>query len=420
MARTDAIVLGAGIVGTSIALHLVKRGLSVALVDRAGIGEQTSYGNSGVIEGSTILPPAFPSSFGGLLKAALKRGSDANYHFSFLPKVAPWLWAFRAASRPEKLAETARLNRPLFAAAVPEHEALLLEAGATKYLRKTGWLKLYRDEASFKALQPEFELAKEFGLPLDALDADGVRALEPWLRPVFERGVFWPKAASLSNPLAVTRAYAKRFSDLGGLTLTGDASTLHRSGSGWRVETNEGGVDSSDVVVALGPWAPDLLEPLGIRLPMGFKRGYHRHFKGQSLKGHGNASLARPVVDVANGYLITPMEQGIRLTTGAEFAARDAAPTPVQFDRIMPKARELFPLGERADDKTWLGARPCFPDSRPVIGKAPRQNGLWLAIGHAHWGLTLGPPTGRLIADMITASTPFVDPEPYAAERFLS
>src|SRR5882762_4963075 len=113
MARTDAIVLGAGIVGTSIALHLVKRGLSVALVDRAGVGEQTSYGNSGVIEGSTILPPAFPSSLSGLLRAAFKRGSDANYHLSFLPQVAPWLLAFRAASRPDRLAETARLNRPL-------------------------------------------------------------------------------------------------------------------------------------------------------------------------------------------------------------------------------------------------------------------------------------------------------------------
>jgi len=91
----------------------------------------------------------------------------------------------------------------------------------------------------------------------------------------------------------------------------------------------------------------------------------------------------------------------------------------VQFDRLMPAARELFPLGERADDKTWLGARPCFPDSRPVIGKAPGQKGLWLAIGHAHWGLTLGPPTGRLIADMMTGAAPFVDPNPYSAERFL-
>jgi D-amino-acid dehydrogenase len=157
------------------------------------------------------------------------------------------------------------------------------------------------------------------------------------------------------------------------------------------------------------------LEPLGVKLPMAVKRGYHRHFTAQ-----GNAALERPVVDVANGYLITPMEQGIRLTTGAEFAARDAQPTPVQFDRLMPKARELFPLGERADDKTWVGSRPCFPDSRPVIGRAPGHNGLWLAIGHAHWGLTLGPSTGRLLADMITGATPFCDPQAYAAERFLN
>ena len=144
MARTDAIVLGAGIVGTSVALHLVKRGLSVALVDRKGVGLETSYGNSGVIEGSTILPPAFPPGLGALMRVALKRASQANYHLSFLPYVAPWLFAFRAYSQPQRLAETARLNRPLFARAVGEHEALMQESGATGLLRKTGWMKLYR------------------------------------------------------------------------------------------------------------------------------------------------------------------------------------------------------------------------------------------------------------------------------------
>ncbi|MFZ0845934.1 MAG: FAD-dependent oxidoreductase [Pseudolabrys sp.] len=414
MARTDAIVLGAGIVGTSIALHLAKRGMAVTLVDRAGVGEATSYGNSGVIEGSTILPPAFPSSLSALLRVALKRASEANYHLSFLPQVAPWLLAFRAASRPDRIAETARLNRPLFAAALAEHEVLMAETGADRYLRKTGWLKGYRSERAFKALQMEFDLAGEFGIPLQPLDTSGVSALEPSLNPVFAKAVFWPRAASISNPLAVTRAYAARFSALGGLTLTGDARSLHRSGPLWRVETNEGGIDAREVFVALGPWAPDLLEPLGLKLPMAVKRGYHRHFSAQ-----GNATLTRPVVDTENGYLITPMEQGIRLTTGVEFAARDAKPTPVQFDRLMPQARELFPLGERADDKTWLGARPCFPDSRPVIGRAPGLAGLWLAIGHAHWGLTLGPATGRLIAEMMAGETPFCDPAAYAAERFL-
>jgi D-amino-acid dehydrogenase len=195
--------------------------------------------------------------------------------------------------------------------------------------------------------------------------------------------------------------------------LTGDARSLHRNGDRWRVETAEGGLDSAEVVVALGPWAGEFMKQHGVRFPFAVKRGYHRHFRAQ-----GNVGLSRPVLDADVGYVITPMEQGIRLTTGAEFAARDAAPTPVQFARLLPKARELFPLGERVDDKTWLGARPCLPDSRPIIGRAPGQRGMWLAIGHAHWGLTLGPATGRVIAEMMAGATPFCDPAPYRAERF--
>jgi D-amino-acid dehydrogenase len=414
MARTDAIVLGAGIIGTSIALQLVKRGMSVALIDRGGVGEETSYGNSGVIEGSTIMPPAFPRGLAAAMKVGLKQASDANFHWNYLLKVAPWLLAFRANSRPDRIEENARANRPLFARAVAEHDVLMQESGATRYLRRNGWIKLYRSEAAFEALRPDLALAREFGVPYEALDAAGAKKLEPSLNPVFKRAVFWPAVTTLSNPLAVTKAYAARFAALGGVALKGDARSLHRSGSGWRVDTDEGPLDTPQAIVALGPWAPDLLEPLGIKLPMQFKRGYHRHFKTEN-----SAPLSRPVVDVAYGYLITPMEQGIRLTTGAEFAARDAEPTPVQFGRLMPHARELFALGERADDKTWLGARPCFPDSRPVIGRAPGQKGMWLAIGHAHWGLTLGPVTGRLIAEMMAGETPFCDPKAYAAERFL-
>ena len=413
MARTDAIVLGGGIVGTSVALQLAKRGLSVALIDRAGLGEQTSFGNAGIIEGNTVFPPAFPADTRTLARIVFKRASEANYHLSFLPKVLPWLAAFRAASQPQRLIETAHLIRPLFASAVPEHEALLKEAGVPQLLRKTGWLKVYRREATFAGLRREFDLAAEMGLPLQSLDAAGAQALEPSLKGVFAHAVFWPEAASVSNPFRVTLAYASRLRALGGVTVSGDARTLHRKGQSWRVETDEGGIDAPEVVIALGPWAGDFLRGLGVRLPFAVKRGYHRHFRGQ-----GNASLARPVLDADIGYVITPMEMGIRLTTGVEFAPRDAEPTPVQFERIMPAARQLFPLGERADDKTWMGARPCFPDSRPVIGPAPGQSGLWLAIGHAHWGLTLGPSTGRKLAEMMTGTTPFVDPAPYRAERF--
>src|SRR6516165_4844788 len=139
MTQVDAMVLGAGIVGTSVALQLAKCGLAVALVDRRAPGEETSYGNAGVIEGNTTFPPGFPSDLIALLRVALKRSTEANYHLSFLPAVAPWLLAFRAASS-RSGREAARVMRPLFARAVSEHEASLAEAGATRYLRKTGWM----------------------------------------------------------------------------------------------------------------------------------------------------------------------------------------------------------------------------------------------------------------------------------------
>jgi D-amino-acid dehydrogenase len=413
MARTDAIVLGAGIVGTSIALHLVKRGLSVALVDRRGPGEETSYGNAGVIEGNTLFPPIFPSNFGALLRVALKRAPEANYHLSFLPRVAPWLLAYRAACRPDRVLETVRAMRPLFARAVAEHEALMGESGAGEFLRKDGWLKVYRSDDSFAAVGRELDVASQYGLPFQRLDLAGTQALEPDLAPVFRHAVFWQDVASVTDPLAVTKAYAARFAALGGLLLTGDARSLHRADSRWRVETGAGPVDAGDVVVALGPFAPDLLRPLGVKLPLGIKRGYHWHFRPR-----GAGRVRRPVVDFENGYCVAPMRQGIRITTGAEFAARDARPTPVQFDRLLPDARELFPLGEAIEAEPWMGSRPCFADSRPVIGRAPGQRGLWLAYGHAHWGLTLGPATGRLVAEMMTGKMPFCDPAPYGAERF--
>jgi D-amino-acid dehydrogenase len=413
MARNDVMVLGAGIVGTSAALHLAKRGLMVALIDRRGPGEETSYGNAGVIEGNTLFPHPFPVGLGALLRVALKQATEANYHLSFLPRVAPWLIAYRTNSTLERRIAFAGLMRPLFSRAVAEHEALMAESDATRYLRKNGWLKLYRSEAAFAEAGRERELAAKFNLRHTVLDRDGALGLEPALAPVFRRGVHWPEAASLSNPLAVTKAYAARFAALGGRLLTGDARSLRRTGGGWHVDTREGPLEAAEAVLALGPWTPDVLGPLGLRLPLAVKRGYHQHFRPS-----GNAALNRPVVDAEFGYCLAPMEHGIRLTSGAEFAARDAPPTPVQLDRLLPVARALFPLGEAADGPPWMGSRPCFPDSRPVIGRAPNHPGLYLTYGHAHWGLTLGPVTGRLLAEMMTGTTPFCDPAPYSAERF--
>ena len=212
---------------------------------------------------------------------------------------------------------------------------------------------------------------------------------------------------SITNPLAVTQAYAARLAALGGVIVRGDARSLHRR---WALAAGHGGGAARRRAGGGGARAVRARRtgPLGIRLPLGIKRGYHRHYRPA-----GNAALSRPVVDIENGYCLAPMEQGIRLTTGAEFAPRDAPPTPVQLDRLLPAAQRLFPLGQPVEASPWMGSRPCFPDPGRSSGARARTGRLWLAYGHAHWGLTLGPATGRPLAEMMTGATPFCDPAPY-------
>ncbi|MBN8920002.1 MAG: FAD-dependent oxidoreductase, partial [Rhizobiales bacterium] len=240
MARSDVIVVGAGIVGTSTALQLARRGLAVALVDRRGPGEETSYGNAGVIGGAGVYPTAFPRDFWKIVQVALKRAPEANYHFADLPRIAPWLWAYFRESSPQRLDTLARELRPLMVRSVEEHDALAGEAGATNLIRHNGWLTLYRTRRALNALAPQFRLGEELGVRAEVHDLAGTLALEPSLSPVFHSAVLWPDIATVSNPLSLTRAYAALFARRGGVMLSGDARSLHRNGSGWRVDTAEG------------------------------------------------------------------------------------------------------------------------------------------------------------------------------------
>src|SRR5690606_17967606 len=155
--------------------------------------------------------------------------------------------------------------------------------------------------------------------------------LEPDLKEPVHRAVLWPESDTVSSPGGVTRAYADAFIREGGRFLKGDARTLDPAGGGYELETEAGRIRADQAVVALGAWSTDTLAPLGYRFPLAVQRGYHRHYAPL-----GSARLNRPVVDVENGFVITPMEAGIRLTTGIEFAHRDAPPKPVQIERVLP------------------------------------------------------------------------------------
>ena len=414
MIRTDVIVLGAGIAGVSAALQLQRRGRSVVLVDRRGAGEETSHGNAGIIQREGVVPYPFPREIGLIARYALNLRPESNLHWSALPWIAPWLWRYWRASAPERVAQTARAMRPLIERCLVEHEALMADAGILGMVRRTGYIRVYRSAGALDvALAKERADRETYGVNFEALDAAKVAALEPHLRGDIAGGVLLPDPVSVGDPGAVVKAYAGLFEDRGGRLVQGDARSLRGEREGWEVATASGSVRAGAVVVALGPWSDDVLRPLGYRFPLAVKRGYHRHFRAE-----GNAALGRPVLDAERGYVLAPMQAGIRLTTSVEFARRDAAPSPVQLERGIGAAREIFPLGSALDAHPWLGRRPCLPDMLPVIGAAPRHAGLWLDFGHHHLGFTLGPVCGRLLAELMVGDQPFTDPAPYAAKRF--
>jgi D-amino-acid dehydrogenase len=412
--RKDVVVLGAGIVGVSIALHLQKRGRAVLLIDKRKPGLETSFGNAGLIQREGVYPYGFPHDFGALLRYALNNTTDAHYHLSVIPRIAPFLFQYWMHSRPARHEEIARQYAPLIERCIAEHMALAQEADATHLIRRTGWIKAFRDPKSMDAeVRDAEETRRDFGVNFAVLDRKGVAEKEPHVKADLVGGLHWTDPASVSDPHGLTLAYVRLFERHGGELASGDARTLEETATGWRVETEGGGVDAGAAVIALGAWADTVTNKLGYRLPLAVKRGYHMHYEPE-----GDAVLNHPTLDFDRGYFLAPMAAGIRLTTGAEFAHRDAPKTPVQLARAEPMARSFFPLGKRVDPEPWMGVRPCTPDMMPIIGPAPKHRNLWFGFGHAHHGLTLGPVTGRLIAEMMTGDALSVDPAPYRAERF--
>ncbi len=410
----NAIVLGAGIVGVSTAIHLQRRGRQVTLVDRKEPGNETSFGNAGLIQREGVMPYGFPQQLGLLLRYALNNRIDAHYHLKALPSQLAFLARYWWNSNPKRHAMITRAYAPLIENSIIEHKDLIEASQAQALIRRDGWMKIFRTEAKRdEAFAEAAQWKDQFGVGYERLDSAEVARLEPNIMGKFVGGLRWIDPWSVLDPHALTRAYRTYFESLGGRFVTGDAASLGQAGSGWRIMTAEGSMEADDVVLALGPWAAVATRRLGYSFPLGVKRGYHMHYGVE-----GNAVLNNWTLDSERGYFLAPMNRGVRLTTGAEFATLEAPKTPVQLDRAEAVARTIFPLGERLDAEPWMGARPCTPDMMPIIGKAPRHQGLWFAFGHAHHGLTLGPVTGRVLAELMTGETPFINISAYSPNRF--
>src|SRR5580698_1078824 len=170
--KADVLVLGAGMVGVGAALHLQQRGRDVILVDRHELaGEETSFGNAGVVESASVFPYMFPRDLARILHYATNRSPQLRYQLSDLPAFLPWLVRYYLASSPARALHSAMSELPLIRRSLIEHQALVAEARVPELLRSTGWLKLFRSDATLESAVGDFERAKPYGVAGEVLDA---------------------------------------------------------------------------------------------------------------------------------------------------------------------------------------------------------------------------------------------------------
>src|SRR5260221_1960898 len=408
----DVVVLGAGIVGVSTAYAARQRGLSVVVVDRREPGSETSYGNAGILSSGSILPLNQPSLWKSLPKYLTNRHQALRWYPAWAIRNAGWIARFLANATEANTRPRATALRGLSGASLKLHREWIVKAGAPERIRETGWLKAWRSDGTVAA-KAEQALLAEYGIKSEVLDRQAISALEPNILPVYKVGLLHSETASVDSPGNVVKAYARMLTGSGGEIRQSDIKSIMPDGDGWRAVLSDGEIRARHIVVALGPWSADLLRPLGYRVPLATERGYHREFKPNPAR-----PLMRPIHDAEGAFLMTPMENGIRVTSGVELTARDAPSSYSQLDAVVPLARGVAEFGE-AVGEPWRGARPTLPDSLPMIGPAPRHKGLWLAFGHQHIGFTTGPATGAAIAAMIGRAPPPFDAAAFSPSRYL-
>src|ERR1700730_2468966 len=409
---TDVIVLGAGVVGVSAAYAARQQGMSVLLVGRREPASETSYGNAGILSSGSILPLNQPSLWKSLPKYLGNRHHALRWNPAWAMRNLDWVVGFLANATHAQTKTRATALRALTGASLKLHREWIVKAGAPERIRETGWLKAWRGDG-LAAAKAEQALLAEYGVRSEVLDRQGISALEPNILPVYKVGLLHSETASVDSPGNVVKAYARMYVDSGGDIRRSEIKSIMPDGDGWLAVLEDGEISARHLVVALGPWSADLLRPLGYRVPLAFERGYHREFRPNPAR-----SLQRPIHDAEESFLMTPMEQGIRVTSGVELTDRDAPSSFAQLDQVVPAARQVVEFGE-AVGPPWRGARPTLPDRLPLSGPAPRHSGLWLAFGNQHIGFTTGPGTGAAIAAMIAGAPPPFDVSAFSPGRYL-
>ncbi|MEO0976151.1 MAG: FAD-dependent oxidoreductase [Pseudomonadota bacterium] len=391
----DVIVLGAGIVGICTALSLLERGARVTVVDRGEPAQETSYGNAGIISPWSIIPQSLPGVWRQVPRLMLSRDAALSVRAGAWTRMLKWGWDFLKRGRPDTVEETAGVMEILCAPSIELYRRHLRGTGAEDLVRDSYYVHAFRDARKARLDAIDYRIRRERGADLALASRDDLKHLEPALSEEFEAAVLIRGQARAVSPGRIGEVLAGKVKKLGGELMRGDIKSLRKTDAGWTIEYGSGRMTSETIVVSLGAWSPQLLEPLGIRVPLMAERGYHVEFPQPGIE------VNHSVMDVDRKVVASSMEDGLRVAGLAEFAPVDAKPDVRKHAQMERHAQAMFPDLDPSAPRHWMGRRPSFPDSLPAIGNWPSLEGLFLNFGHSHYGLMMAPMSGEIAADMI-------------------
>jgi D-amino-acid dehydrogenase len=420
--RGHVLVLGAGIVGLSTAWSLLERGFRVTVVDRERPERlSASHGNSGMIVPSHFVPLAAP----GMVALGLKWMWNPESPFWLRPRLDPdlWRWAalFWQAARPERVEQAAPLLCALHLASKAGFEELAARLGDFA-LQKRGLLMLCATEHGLAEERRTAAMAHRLGLPAEVLTQAETAALDPGLPPRIAGAVYFPEDAFLI-PGRLLAALERAVEEGGAQILwnTGIDGFAVRGRRIAAVRTSAGELEADEIVLASGVWSGALARRLGLALPLQAGKGYSLTVEGLPRRP-GIAAIGTEA-----RIAVTPMGDAVRFGGTLELGGRPGEIHPARVRGILkgvlryyPDLATELPARIAAGVPVWSGLRPCSPDGLPYIGRTARYDNLVVAAGHAMLGMSLGPVTGRLVAQLLAGETPafpldLLSPDRYAA-----
>ena len=412
--RPAVTVIGAGVVGACCALHLQNEGFAVTLIDRGSPGEGASSGNLGGFGIASCPPLAMPGVLRKVPGMLLDADAPLRIRWGHAPRALPWFLRFAANARRARGEANAAARQSLLDRVHEGIDPLVAEAGAGHLMSRTGLMFTFESEEAFRGAAYAFDLRQRNGVRMDLLDGDEARQVQPALSKNVVRAYRVADFSHTLDPLRLVQALAVLFRRRGGALVRGAVRGFEVDGAnGVRaIRTEDGAEPVERVVVAAGVWSRKLAAMLGSRVPLEAERGYHAMYNGTTVKMNGG------IISVDRSIAVTPMQDGVRAGGIAEFAAPEAPPDPAIARRVRRHAEALFPALASDRITEWMGPRPSHPDSKPVIGRAPRHRNAWFAFGHDHLGLTMGGITGRLVSELVAGKTPSVDLTPFRPDRF--